>query len=42
MVERAGFGLGLEALEAFGHAGQTEFVKKIKRRMKQHIWMSFF
>ncbi len=29
MVERASFGLGIEALEAFGHAGQAEFVEKI-------------
>jgi hypothetical protein len=31
MIERAGFGLGIEVLEALGHAGQVEFVEQIKR-----------
>jgi len=34
MIERAGFGLGIEVLEALGHAGQAEFVEQIKRWVK--------
>ena len=41
MIERAGFRLGIEVLEALGHAGQAEFVEQIKRWVKQHLWMSF-
>jgi hypothetical protein len=40
MIERAGFGLSVETLEAPGHAGEAEFVEKIERWMKQHIAMS--
>jgi hypothetical protein len=41
MFEAARFGLGIEVLEAFGHAVETEILQQVKRGVGQHAGFSF-